>query len=211
MESWVHVTPVGPPKHGKPQVKQWILWPVAKKDGVLWSLPRISRSALVAQMSTERVILLVEDDRDDVWLFRRGLKENGAPSRLFVVQDGEQALHYLYGDTIYNDRSQYPLPNVLVLDLRLPRLSGLEVLRLLHNDPQWKNLPILVVASCVREKDIVEAYTLGVNCVVEKQVDYRIPVEMVCKALDFLVRGQFLGGHCEPPPPATKHWPWSLS
>lgn len=87
----------------------------------------------------------------------------------------------------------------------------MEVLRLLHNDPKWKSMPILLVASGLTEKDIVEAYALGVNCVVEKQVDYNIPAEMVQRALDFLVRGQFLGGHCEPPPPATKHWPWSLS
>lgn len=119
-----------------------------------------------------KVILLVEDDPDDEVLTLRALTKNRILNEVKVVRDGVEALDYLFGRGQYAGRDIYPLPQVVLLDLRLPRLDGLEVLRQLRADERTCLLPIVVLTSSDEERDIVESYRLGANSYVRKPVDF---------------------------------------
>jgi CheY-like chemotaxis protein len=113
-------------------------------------------------------ILLVEDNADEIVLFRRALTLAGVTAPLAVVHDGVAAVDYLSGQGDYADRVQHPLPELLVLDLKLPRLSGLGVLEWLREQPHLRRLPVVVLTSSDEEQDVVSAYDLGANSYVVK-------------------------------------------
>src|SRR5437870_4915229 len=92
-----------------------------------------------------RAMLLAEDNPDDVLLIRLALEKAGSDNLMRVVRDGEEALLYLQGDGIYADREQFPAPNLLLLDLAMPRMSGLEVLAWLQPRAEWMHLPVVVL------------------------------------------------------------------
>lgn len=119
-----------------------------------------------------KVILLVEDDPDDELLTLRALKKNRILNEVVVARDGVEALDYLLGGGDDADLSPDPLPQVVLLDLRLPKLDGLEVLRQLRADDRTRLLPVVVLTSSDEERDIVDSYRLGANSYVRKPVDF---------------------------------------
>ena len=108
-------------------------------------------------------ILLVEDNADEVVLLRRALKLSGSTAPVCIVQDGAEAIEYLSLQGIYTDRTQHPLPRLMVLDLQLPRISGLGVLQWLRAQPGLRRLPVVVLTSSSEDRDIASAYDLGAN------------------------------------------------
>ena len=123
-------------------------------------------------MVKEEVILLVEDNPDDELLTRRALEENNLCNELVVVRDGEQALDYLFGTGSYEGRDTTVMPQVILLDLGLPKVDGLEVLRRVRADERTRRLPVVVLTSSPEEQDRVESYVRGANSFVRKPVDF---------------------------------------
>lgn len=118
-------------------------------------------------------ILLVEDNPDDVELTLRALKKNNVTNRIAVVRDGAEALDYLFATGRYADRSPSAPPKVVLLDLKLPLISGIEVLRRCRADAQLHRIPIVVLTSSREEPDIQTCYDLGVNSYIVKPVDFQ--------------------------------------
>ena len=116
-------------------------------------------------MDNDFTILLAEDDETDVLLVRRALVGTGIHDRLEVVRDGEEAIAYLRGEHQYTDRQQYPMPKLLLLDIKMPRKNGLEVLEWLRTNEQngLKRLPVIMMSSSSLQSDIDRAYDLGGN------------------------------------------------
>jgi CheY-like chemotaxis protein len=118
------------------------------------------------------VILLVEDNADDEDLTLRALKKNNITNEVVVVRDGAEALDYLFGTGAYTGRDTALLPQVVLLDLKLPKVDGLEVLNRLRNDKRTKLLPVVILTSSVEEQDLLRGYDLGANSYVRKPVDF---------------------------------------
>jgi DNA-binding response OmpR family regulator len=140
-------------------------------------------------------ILLVEDDPRDVELTLTALQEYNLANEVKVVRDGQEALDYLYRRGVFSERDPSP-PAVMLLDLKLPKINGLEVLQQVRADQQFKVLPIVVLTSSHEERDVVRSYELGVNAYVVKPVDFHEFVNAV-KEL-----GVFWAVINEPPPRA---------
>jgi two-component system, response regulator len=120
-------------------------------------------------MENDKVeILLVEDNPNDVELTLHALNKNHLTNRIHVVRDGEEALNFFFGDPT----KKVPGPKVILLDLKLPKIDGMEVLRRLKNDPDTKAIPVVVLTSSNEERDILETYKLGVNSYIVKPVDF---------------------------------------
>ena len=117
-------------------------------------------------------ILLVEDSREDAEITLRAFKKQNLFNKIQVVEDGEQALEYIFGTGAYNERNINCRPKVILLDLKLPKMGGLEVLRKIRADDQTKLIPVVVLTSSQEEKDIMESYKLGVNSYITKPVDF---------------------------------------
>ena len=117
-------------------------------------------------------LLLVEDDEDDVFFFTRALQESaervGVPIRLEVTHDGRQALAYLQGKEEFGDREKHPFPELVVTDLKMPQLNGLEVLAWLHEREEFQRVPKIVLSASSDESDVDEAYRLGANTFFQK-------------------------------------------
>jgi CheY-like chemotaxis protein len=120
----------------------------------------------------KKIILLVEDNPDDELLAIRALKKNNIMNEVVVARDGTEALDYLFGTGAYSDRDTSVTPQVILLDLKLPKIDGLEVLRRLRNDERTKLLPVVVLTSSKEEKDLNESYRLGANSYIRKPVDF---------------------------------------
>lgn len=124
-------------------------------------------------MGTDPVdILLVEDNLNDAELALRALKKSGVANNIFVVNDGEDALDFLYCKNKYASRNPNHTPKIILLDLKLPKVDGLEVLRILKADERKKIIPVIVLTSSDQEKDMIESYKLGVNSYIQKPVDF---------------------------------------
>ncbi|MDZ4339325.1 MAG: response regulator [candidate division NC10 bacterium] len=119
-----------------------------------------------------RTILLVEDNPDDVDLTLRGLRKNNVTNEVVVTHDGVEALDYLFGTGPHAGRDMSVMPAVILLDLKLPKVDGLEVLRRLRADRRTKLLPVVILTSSNEEEDKAKSYTLGVNSYVRKPVDF---------------------------------------
>ncbi len=124
-------------------------------------------------------ILLVEDNPNDVELTLHALKKNNLANNIEVVRDGAEALDFLFARGAYANRSLENGPKVVLLDLKLPKVDGLEVLRQIRTDPRLKKLPVVVLTSSREERDIAESYHLGVNSYVAKPVDFNQFTEAV--------------------------------
>ncbi|MBN8577165.1 MAG: response regulator [Cytophagales bacterium] len=120
-------------------------------------------------------ILLVEDSAEDAELIIRTLRKNNLANHLLHVQDGEEALQFLM-----NDQQEYQ-PRLILLDLKMPKVDGIEVLRTLKAHPQKKLIPVVVLTSSREERDIVESYRLGVNAYIVKPVDFEKFVKAVAE------------------------------
>lgn len=115
-------------------------------------------------------ILLVEDDPHDVELIQLALDSYNFVNRMDIVQDGEQALHYLLGQP---NSERYPLPRLVLLDLKLPKLNGIRVLRAIREHPRTHNLVVVVMTSSLEDRDLTACYELGVNSYIVKPLDFQ--------------------------------------
>ena len=127
----------------------------------------------------EKSILLVEDNPDDVELTMMALKENNIANRIDVVTDGAEALDYLFCRGKYKGRGYEAMPAVVLLDLRLPKLDGLEVLKRIRENESTKLTPVVILTSSKEEKDLVNGYKLGANSYIQKPVDFKQFTEAV--------------------------------
>jgi len=118
-------------------------------------------------------VLLVEDSPSDEELTLLALKKYKLTNKIFVVRDGAEALDYIFADGKYSGRDANQYPRVILLDLKLPKVDGLEVLRRIKADPKTKQIPVVVLTSSDQESDVVESYKLGVNSYIVKPVDFK--------------------------------------
>jgi two-component system response regulator len=128
---------------------------------------------------TNKMILLVEDNPDDEELTLRALRKNNIGNRLVVARDGVEALDFLYCTGVYADRDPRELPQVILLDLKLPKIDGLEVLARIRAEPSTRLLPVVILTSSREEQDLIKGYRLGANSYVRKPVDFNRFIEAV--------------------------------
>ena len=122
--------------------------------------------------------LIAEDDENDVFFLQRAFQQAKIENPLHVVRDGQEAIDYLSGEGEFSDRALHPLPHLLILDLKMPRKTGLEVLGWLHEQPELGSLPVLVLSSSAQRTDIERAYELGANGFVVKPASVEKRVEL---------------------------------
>jgi two-component system response regulator len=120
----------------------------------------------------QKTILLVEDNADDEELTMRALKKNNVTNNLVVARDGVEALDFLFGTGAYAGRDTALLPGLVLLDLKLPKIDGLEVLRRIRADPRTRRMPVTVLTSSREEQDLIKSYDLGANSYIRKPVQF---------------------------------------
>ena len=117
-------------------------------------------------------ILLAEDDPDDQYLISEALDENRLNARLYIVADGEEVMDYLNRRGEYQDSQKWPMPNLILLDLNMPRKDGREVLREIKADPNFQHIPVVALTTSQAEKDVVDTYQNGVSGFITKPVEF---------------------------------------
>ena len=127
----------------------------------------------------QKVILLVEDSSDDVDLTMRAFKRSHLMNPIEVVRDGVEALDFLFARGVHAPRESAPLPTLVILDLKLPKLDGLSVLRAIRADERTQFLPVVILTSSKEEQDLISGYSLGANSYVRKPVDFAEFMEAV--------------------------------
>lgn len=130
---------------------------------------------------SKKVILLVEDNPDDEALTVRALRKGNLVNEIVVVRDGAEALDYLFCTGGYKDRDPFDLPQVVLLDLKLPKIDGLEVLRRMRANPGTEILPVIILTSSNEQQDLINVYKLGANSYIRKPVEYEQFFEAVQK------------------------------
>jgi len=123
-------------------------------------------------MIVEKTILLIEDNPSDVLLTKRALSKAGITNKIVIADDGEVALDYLFGTGAYAGRDLSDLPVLTLLDLNLPKVSGLEVLRRIREDARTRRLPVVILTTSNEQSDVGAGYDLGVNSYITKPVDF---------------------------------------
>jgi len=129
--------------------------------------------------NNEKTILLVEDNPSDVELTKRALQKEHILNEIIVAEDGQEALDYLFGTGKYSSRDISKMPTLILLDLKLPRVEGLEVLKRIRADEHTRRLLVVILTSSREEQDLVKGYNLGVNSYICKPVDFNQFVEAV--------------------------------
>ena len=138
----------------------------------------------MSRENTNKMILLVEDNPDDRELALLAFKEAGILNQVITCSDGEEALEFLFATGTHAGRDTRVMPHVILLDLKLPKVDGLEVLKRLRADPRTRQLPVVVLTTSREQKDMVESYQLGANSYVCKPVDFSQFIE-ACRQLGF--------------------------
>ena len=123
-------------------------------------------------MMRSRIILLVEDNADDIELTLRAFQKSNIVNDIIVAKDGEEALDYLFATGSYAGRNPQLFPEVVLLDLKLPKIDGLGVLRRMRADERTRRLPVVILTSSNEEQDVLRSYDLGANSFVQKPVDF---------------------------------------
>jgi CheY-like chemotaxis protein len=118
------------------------------------------------------VILLVEDNEDHAELVMRSMRDHRVANKIYHVSDGQQALDFLFHKNVYTKTDSSPLPNLILLDLRLPRIDGLEVLKIIKNTPQLQRIPVVILTSSDAESDIVKSYDCHANSYIVKPLEF---------------------------------------
>ena len=150
----------------------------------------------MSKSGADAVILLVEDNPRDETLTLRALEKSNVANRVVVARDGVEALDYLLARGDYAGRDIEDTPQVILLDLKLPKMDGLEVLSEIRSDPRIKLIPVVILTSSLEEQDMVRGYGLGANSYIRKPVDFRQFTEAVRQlGMYWLLMNQ-------PPPPA---------
>ena len=145
-------------------------------------------------------ILIVDDNESDVELTVHALRKAKLANEIHIVDDGEQALDFLFCRGAYANRSFSGPPRVVLLDLKMPRVDGIEVLRAVRGDPRTKAIPVVVLTSSKQQKDLVESYNLGVNAYIQKPVEFERFREVIENI------GMFWLVVNEPPPKDCFNW-----
>jgi CheY-like chemotaxis protein len=127
----------------------------------------------------DKIILLVEDNPDDELLTMRALKKNGVLNEVVVARDGVEALDYLFASGAHSGRDMGVMPQLILLDLKLPRVDGLEVLKRLRSDERTRLLPVVILTSSREQQDMLDGYGLGANSYVRKPVNFEQFVKAV--------------------------------
>lgn len=127
----------------------------------------------------DMTILLVEDNPDDELLALRALKKTAVPNQVVVVRDGEEALDYVFGRGKFGERDVRALPKVIFLDLQLPKLNGIEVLRSIRGDDRTRRIPVVLLTSSDEIQDMIDCYENGANSYINKPVDFNEFVDQV--------------------------------
>ena len=130
-------------------------------------------------MKSERWVLLAEDDSNDVLLLQLAFREAGLRNPICVVNDGQEAIDYLSGEGKFADRNQYPFPALLILDLKMPRKTGFDVLDWTRGQEKFKCLPVIILTASSQEEDIKRAYVMGANSYLVKPVSIHSLTEMI--------------------------------
>jgi CheY-like chemotaxis protein len=125
------------------------------------------------------VVLLVEDDADDAFLTERALKNSGVPHRVIRLHDGEEAIKYLSCESPYHNRDAYPVPDIILMDIKMPKATGLDVLTWLQKQPDLSSIPVIVLTGSILPSDREEAKKLGAVGFEVKPVDFSVLVSMV--------------------------------
>ena len=149
--------------------------------------------------NNEVELLLVEDDPNDVELTLLALRKHKLANKIHVVRDGEEALDFVFSRGAYSHRTSNDPPKVILLDLKLPKINGLEVLKIVKSDPRTRAVPVVVMTSSREQRDMVEGYRLGVNSYIQKPVDFD-EFRSIIKQLGFY----WLVVNQPPPPEAFK-------
>ena len=136
-------------------------------------------------MTDVRNILLADDDPNDVHIVKAAFARAGYDFPFFVVPNGEQAIAYLRGEGNYSDRRTFPIPSLLLLDLKMPSIDGFDVLRWVRNHPEWRALPVIVLTNSYYGPDINRAYDLGANSFLTKPGDFEQYVGAVKQVAHF--------------------------
>ena len=132
----------------------------------------------MSEVSDTAVILIVEDREDDVLLMRKSFEKAGLPNPIKIVRDGEEALAYLSGEGKYASRDEYPLPSLILLDLKLPGMDGFEVLTWIRKQQGIRGIPVVVLTSSTQLRDVNRAYELGANSFFVKEFDFQNSVDL---------------------------------
>lgn len=130
-------------------------------------------------MERKKTILLIEDNQDDELLTLRALQKNQIKNEVIVLRDGAEAVDYFYAKGKYEGRDVYDLPQIVLLDLNLPKIDGISVLRHIRKHPATKTLPVVILTSSKEDRDLIESYDLGANSYVRKPVDFLAFTEAV--------------------------------
>ena len=150
-------------------------------------------------MPERAVILLAEDREDDIFLIRRAFQKAGIINPLFVVRDGEEAIAYLDGKGRYFNREEFPLPDLLLLDLKMPRMDGFEVLKWIRQQEGFNSLRVVVLTSSDAIRDVNVAYNLGANSFMVKPMDFENAVELSRVIQDYWLRRSMAPESSRPP------------
>lgn len=148
-------------------------------------------------MKEDKEILLVEDNADDLELTLHALRRENLANHIEIARDGEEALDFIFCRGRYSNRSFDHPPRLVLLDLKLPKVDGLEVLKAMKSDPRTKAIPVVILTASREEKDLVNGYQLGVNAYIQKPVDFD-QFRAIVKQL-----GMFWLVVNQPPPPAA--------
>ena len=151
----------------------------------------------------KKIILLVEDNEDDVILTLQALKNNNIGNEIIVVRDGAEALDFLFGTGKYRERDIYQLPQVVLLDINLPKVNGLQVLEKIRSNAITRLLPVIILTSSKEERDMIKSNSLGANSFIRKPLDFEQFIDAVRQlSLYWLVLNEFPGYV----PPNSDHW-----
>lgn len=145
------------------------------------------------------IILLVEDREDDVILIRKAFSKAGLMNPLYIVRDGEEAVAYLAGEGAFSNRNEYPLPEIILLDLKMPKLDGFEVLQWIRGQPGIRGLPVIVLTSSEEMKDVNRAYSLGANSFMVKPLDFENTAQLAKTLHHFWIMSAKLPESSRPP------------
>ncbi|MEY2427672.1 MAG: hypothetical protein QOJ40_557 [Verrucomicrobiota bacterium] len=152
--------------------------------------PRTGRPPLRVKREPGLVFLVAEDNPNDLELLMHSVRNSGLRVDIKVATDGEETIDYLLGKGKFADRAAYPFPDVIVLDLKMPRIDGLQVLRWLRQHPQFADLPTIMLSGSGLEKDVQEAYKLGVSTYFTKPYDLEQLREVVKVMIDYWSRSE---------------------
>ena len=139
-------------------------------------------------MTDQPLILLVEDRADDILLIQRAFARAEVNNAMQVVRDGEEAISYLTGEGRYSNRAEFPLPWLILLDLKMPRIDGFEVLKWIRSQPQLRRMVVVVLTSSDQIKDVNRAYELGANSFMVKPIDFENAVQLAASIENYWIQ-----------------------